>query len=377
MNTDDSKKPNPSTNREAAANIIRSTLEQIYASNDAPHNQAENEIRKQQEPQKRQPDHNDSPQPQLQTSEQWQKYHSSWTSYYQQYYERYYLNHLHRAKEQVKTDNQIHSPPTINQEDQAVAQLRDQLLGTVKDRAQQIKKSRHYAPILTALTFAFVFLFLQYNQFLFATVSAYISPGKIDPQNIILDPMGSPKVGPEPKLIIPKINVEAPVIYGTNPLNDQDVQNQLRAGVVHYPIGNATSVPGQNGATTILGHSSMDVFDDGKYKFVFVQLNKLNVGDNFYINYQGTRYTYNVIKKEIIDPTEIAKVTPGDASKPSVILITCEPPGTALKRLLVFADQVSPNPANAKAADTAKPSVSTQPIRGDAPSALERLFGAR
>lgn len=384
MNDDKNNKPKK-TDQEAAANIIRGNIDRIYSGDDAPHAAAEQEIRAQQAP----AENTSATSQHANTQEQWKQYHTSWSSYYQQYYERYYLNHLHHAKQKVEQTPQTNSaqsgvisslePAQDNPEDKAVNELRDQLLTTVKGRADQVKKSRHYAPIMTAVVFALVFLFLQYNQFMFATVNAYISPGNIDPQNIILDPSSSTKVGPEPKLIIPKINVEAPMIYGTNPLDNNAVANKLRDGVVHYPIANAASSPGQNGATTILGHSSMDVFDNGNYKFVFVQLSKLDIGDNFYINYQGTRYTYSVTKKEIIDPKEIAKVTPTDATKPSVILITCEPPGTALKRLLVFADQVSPDPTKAKQADkpSTGPDVSTQSIRGYSPSALERLFGIR
>lgn len=389
MQDNNQKKSDSSSDRDAAANIIRGDLERIFNGEDAPHKAAEEEIRVQQQPQPAeqtvQPTKDSTTHAEV--AEQWKRYHSSWTSYYQQYYERYYLNHLHHAKQQTKNQNQTptpsqtgviasYEPPQGGEEDQAVNELRDKLLGTVKERADQVKKSRHYAPIMTAIVFALVFLFLQYNQFLFATVQAYISPGNIDPQNIIIDPSSSTKVGPEPKLIIPKINVEAPMVYGVDPLNNNDVQNQLRNGVVHYPIAHATSLPGQNGATTILGHSSMDVFDDGKYKFVFVQLSKLEAGDSFYINYQGVRYTYSVTKKEIIDPKDIAKVTPADPSKPSVILITCDPPGTALRRLLVFADQVSPDPTKAKKAEISQ-AKSTTSIRGDSPSALERLFGIR
>ncbi len=399
MQNDNQKKSNSLSDRNAAANIIRDNLDRIYDGDDAPLAQAEKEIQassQQQTPEistpaqaSEQPQENTPSHTQL--NEDWKKYHTSWASYYQQYYERYYLNHLHNAKQRAKKENSptvqtatpsqtgiiaSYEPPEGSEEDQAVAQLRDQLLGTVKDRADQVKKSRHYAPIMTAVVFAFVFLFLQYNQFLFATVHAYISPGSIDAQNIIVDPSSSGKVGPEPKLVIPKINVEAPMIYGVDPLNNNTVEDQLRDGVVHYPIANAASVPGQNGATTILGHSSMDVFDDGKYKFVFVQLSKLSEGDNIYINYKGVRYTYSVTKKEIIDPKEISKVTPTDPTKPSLILITCDPPGTALKRLLVFADQVSPDPSKATKADPSK-QTSTTSIRGDAPSALERLFGIR
>ncbi len=380
MKNDDQPNQPQKKDREAAANIVRGDLDRIYSGDNAPHAKAEQEIRAQQTVA---PTEQSRIEPGTQNdySEQWKHYHNSWSSYYQQYYERYYLNHLHRAKQPAPTHTGAIGSVDIkanNLEDQAVNELRDQLLSTVKDRADQVKKSRHYAPIMTAVIFALVFLFLQYNQFLFATVHAYISPGSIDPQNIILDPSDSTKVGVEPKLIIPKINVEAPMIYGVSPLDNNAVEDQLRDGVVHYPIANAASVPGQNGATTILGHSSMDVFDDGKYKFVFVQLSKLNVGDNFYINYQGTRYTYSVTKKEIIDPKEISKVTPTDASKPSVILITCEPPGTALKRLLVFADQVSPDPSKAKKATPGtQQTTSTTSIRGYSPSTLERLFGIR
>ncbi|MDO8335380.1 MAG: sortase [Candidatus Saccharibacteria bacterium] len=383
MKNDDTTNQPDNKDRAAAANIIRDDLDRIYSGNDAPHAKAEQEIRAKQA---EAPNENVTTEPGVHNdyTEQWKNYHNSWSSYYQQYYERYYLNHLHRVKQRPtqtipsETGAIGSSEPKIDsQEDQAVNELRDQLLGTVKDRAVQVKKSRHYAPIMTAVVFALVFLFLQYNQFIFATVHAYVSPGSIDPQNIILDPSGSTKVGPEPKLIIPKINVEAPMIYGINPLDNNSVEDHLRDGVVHYPIASAASVPGQNGATTILGHSSMDVFDDGKYKFVFVQLSKLDVGDNFYINYQGTRYTYSVTKKEIIDPKDIAKVTPPDSTKPSVILITCDPPGTALRRLLVFADQVSPDPTKAQKADTNKQQGNTNQIRGYSPSTLERLFGIR
>src|SRR3990167_1100798 len=279
MQNDNQKKSDSLQSRDAAANIIRDDLDRIYEGDNAPLAQAEKEVQaaSQQAPIEKAPAEGGSTQsavPHSQINEDWKNYHTSWSSYYQQYYERYYMNHLHHMKQKQQTTEPqaslpsqtgiitSYEPPKGNEEDQAVAQLRDQLLGTVKDRAEQVKKSRHYAPIMTAVAFAFVFLFLQYNQFLFATVHAYISPGSIDSQNIIVDPSSSTKVGPEPKLIIPKINVEAPMVYGVDPLNDNLVEDQLRNGVVHYPIANAASVPGQNGATTILGHSSMDVFDD-------------------------------------------------------------------------------------------------------------------
>ncbi len=377
--------PEKKTDQAAAANLIRGDLERIYGGDDAPHAQAEKEIIAEQQKNLEEaasPTQSDEQMIHGHAPETWKQYHTSWQSYYQQYYERYYLHHLHTAVSQ-QANNQPSAPKIIasgdskhNPDDQVVAELREKLLSSVKDRAETVRKSRHFAPVFTALLFAVIFLFLQYNRFLFATVQAYVSPGSIDPQNIIVDPGTSLKVGAEPKLIIPKINVDAPGVYGIDPNDNNGVLNGLRQGVVHYPIPSASSTPGQNGATVILGHSSNDVFDSGTYKFVFVQLSKLEKGDTFYLNYEGVRYTYSITKKEIIEPTEVNKVI-GDQSKPTAILITCEPPGTALKRLLVFADQISPDPAKSTAAPAKKKPDSTGNITGNAPTFIENLFGIR
>ena len=369
------------TDRQAAANVIRGDIDRIFDGEDAPHAEAEREIIAQKQaassPAVEQLDAHET-QVHSKVADQWKQYHTSWQSYYQQYYERYYLNHVAQLKHTPRTSaDSVTSSDETTEEDKAVSELREKLLDTVKDRATNARKSRHFAPIATAVCFALVFLFLQYNSFLFASVKAYISPGSADPQNIIVDQTAGTKVGPEPKLVIPKINVEAPVVYGVNPADNNVVEDNLKNGVVHYPIANAASNPGQNGATVILGHSSNDVFDNGAYKFIFVQLNRMEIGDTFFINYQGTRYTYSITKKEIIDPTEVSKVT-GDPTKPSAILITCDPPGTALKRLLVFAEQISPNPADsAKAPTTDTKKKKTQEIQGNSPTLIERLFGAQ
>lgn len=367
------------TARDAAANIIRSDIDRIYSGDEAPYAEAEKEIAAAQIQASTQlPEEKEQPVSPHDTAvhqdiaQDWKQYHTSWQSYYQQYYERYYLNHVHHLKTSTPSST-VEAP---SEEDKAVSELHDKLISTVQQQAKTVRRSRHFAPIATAVTFACIFLFLQYNRFLFASVEAYVSPGTIDPQNIVIDQGVNVKVGPEPKLIIPKINVEAPVVYGTNSADNNAVENSLRSGVVHYPIANAASAPGQNGATTILGHSSNDVFDNGQYKFIFVQLSKLEMGDTFFIHYQGIRYTYKVTQKEIISPKEVSKVA-GDPTKPSVILITCDPPGTALNRLLVFADQISPDPTKSTKAPSA-PKENTPKsdfIGGQGTTFLQNIFG--
>ena len=369
---------NLNTDRQVAANMIRGDIDRIFDGDDAPHAEAEQAVIAQKQADSLSGNQHNTHESQIhsQVADQWKHYHTSWQSYYQQYYERYYLNHIAHLKNKPQ-QVVVGGSDEISEEDKAVSELHEKLVETVKDRASHVRKSRHFAPIATAMCFALIFLFLQYNSFLFASVQAYISPGSADPQNIIVDQAAGNKVGPEPKLVIPKINVDAPIVYGTNSADNKAVDDALRTGVVHYPIANAASSPGQNGATVILGHSSNDVFDNGGFKFIFVQLNRMEIGDTFFINHEGTRYTYSITKKEIIDPRDVGKVT-GDPTKPSVILITCDPPGTALKRLLVFAEQISPNPGESTKAPTAIETKQTSTeINGNAPTLIERLFGAQ
>lgn len=312
----------------------------------------------------------------------WKQYHSAWQSYYQQYYERYYMAQLHRRQQAVKPAPTLSEPGTavitsaapVLKENEAVDELRTKLLSEVRERSHKVRKSRHFMPIVAALTVALVFSILQYNRFMVAQVKAYVSPGSISPQNVILDPTASTKVGPEPRIVIPKINVDAPVVYDVPSLEESVIQSKLKDGVVHYPIPGANSVPGQHGNTVVLGHSSNDVFDDGDYKFVFVQLDKLNVGDSFYMHYGGTRYTYSVKEKKVIMPNEVSQLVI-DSPTPLATLVTCTPPGTALKRLVVIAEQISPDPAKATAKEAATTPVDAFNIAGNSPTLFERLFG--
>jgi sortase A len=309
------------------------------------------------------------------SGEQLKAYHSAWQKYYQQYYHRYYAQQLEQKLAEQK-ENQISEDRDQRSEAAGPAEFKNELLEKVMRRAGKFQKSAHFWPIVSALVVGLVVIFAQYNRVFIANIQTYISPGSIETQNIILDPTTNLKVGPEPKLIIPKINVDAPVVYNVGTLQEGPIQNALKGGVVHYPLPGASSIPGQIGNTVILGHSSNDVFDAGNYKFVFVLLDRLQKGDTFYINYNGTRYTYTVTAKEIIAPTEVNKLVV-QTDRPVATLVTCTPPGTALKRLVVTAEQVSPDPVKAAAAPTIDSNASNSAsIPGNSPTFFERLFGA-
>ncbi len=337
--------------------------------------------------------HSEHPQPQ---ADQWKAYHSAWQNYYQQYYAAYYEHQKSQQqalqgvtakqeepKQQATGAQGYFSAHTDLDEtaedlskDQALYELRQKLLGKVKHQAKKIRGSKHFIPIAASVAVILVFVFLQYNRVLFAAVNAYVSPGSIDPQNIVIDPTGAAEVSEDPRLIIPKINVDVPAVYGIGPDYDSQMA-AMEKGVAHFSIAGANSRPGEIGNTVLSGHSSNDLFDPGEYKFIFAQLDKLNEGDTIYANYEGTRYTYVVTKKEVVMPTEVSKLV-YPTNKPVMTLITCTPLGTSEKRLLVTAEQVSPDPAKAAPAPSGsgQASSSDAAIPGNSPTLLERLFGA-
>ena len=98
--------------------------------------------------------------------------------------------------------------------DRALAKLRKDIAAKAYEQTQKIRKSRHFMPILSTIIVVSLFLFLQYNRLIFASVEAYVAPGNSNASQTIYSPNSSNSVGQEPKLIIPKINVDAPVIYG-------------------------------------------------------------------------------------------------------------------------------------------------------------------
>ena len=370
----------------AAADLTRDQIDNIYsdqAAQEAAPQQAAPSI----QPQAGQPQQQSVYDQTQQTSrsvdpKQWKQYHSAWQDYYQKYYEHYYIgavNQVHqdftkRAADLQETGKPSEATDETLSTDEALYDLRSQIVSKVQQSGKKVRKSKHFVPIIAALSVLMIFGFLQYNRLIIANVKAYVSPGEIDPQSIIVDPSMSTSVGPEPKLIIPKINVNVPVDYTSKP----DQKSQLKAmenGVAYFGVPGANAMPGQVGNTVLSGHSSNDYIDNGKYKFVFVQLERLKKDDVFYIHYKGTRYTYTVTQLRTVKPTDVASLV-YDGDKPIVTLITCTPVGTAQNRLLVTAEQINPDPAGATQAPTNQKSNEPSKMPGNSPTVIERIFGA-
>jgi LPXTG-site transpeptidase (sortase) family protein len=132
---------------------------------------------------------------------------------------------------------------------------------------------------------------------------------------------------------------------------------------VHYPT---TSLPGQNGNTAYFGHSSNNIFNPGKYKFAFVLLHEMVPGDTFYLTKDSKVYVYKVFSRTIVDPSNVGVLDPVAGHSATATLITCDPPGTSLKRLVVVGDQISPDPAaNTAAAQQAVTNIPATSLPGN------------
>lgn len=245
----------------------------------------------------------------------------------------------------------------------------------VKDNplAQKLGQNRQLRSLFFGLSMgALVILFLLFGLFNERFIAPFITPSRsVTNTPIISDSTAA--VGPEPKIVIPKINVEIPVVFDEPSVDERAVQTALERGVVHYAN---TASPGQNGNIVIVGHSSNNIFNKGKYKFAFVLLSKLDTNDTFSLQKDGRRYTYRIYEKKIIKPTDLS-VLQAQARPASATLITCDPPGTSVNRLVVIAEQISPDPIANSAGPPGSAVASTQPkiIPGNAPSIWERLFG--
>lgn len=232
----------------------------------------------------------------------------------------------------------------------SVSDVKEQLLGTVNKRARG-KGSEHLKSLAfglaSGLIVVVILLFSFFNE---RFLAPFITPSRTVSNNSIIIDQNASTAGPEPLIIIPKINVEIPVVYDEPSIDENAIHNALDRGVVHYAT---TPNPGESGNGAIFGHSANNIFNKGKYKFAFVLLKRLENGDTFIIQKDGKRYVYRVFDKKIVKPQDVS-VLNYDYGKPATFsLITCDPPGTSLNRLIVTGEQISPDPAT-NTASTAK-----------------------
>jgi len=141
---------------------------------------------------------------------------------------------------------------------------------------------------------------------------------------------------PNFSIVIPKIAANAPVVPNINAGDRDEYLKALQTGVAH---AEGTAFPGEGGHIYMFAHSTDYVWNVGTYNAVFYLLYKLEIGDEINLFYKGQRFVYKVSGKEIIDPDQVDYIT-RKTDKEFLTLQTCWPPGTTLKRQMIFAERV-------------------------------------
>ena len=130
----------------------------------------------------------------------------------------------------------------------------------------------------------------------------------------------------EYKLSIPKINIKDIRVV----VDGEDLSKSL----VHFL---AQSLPGEYGNIVIFGHSTLpQLYNPKDYKTIFTYLPSLERKDNIYLKVNDISYEYEIYDMFVVEPDQVSVLEQhNDASY--LTLITCVPPGTYWKRLVVRA----------------------------------------
>ncbi len=128
------------------------------------------------------------------------------------------------------------------------------------------------------------------------------------------------------KLSIPKLNIkDANVTVGGD---------DLKKSLVHYL---PNTLPGEYGNVVIFGHSTLpQLYNPKNYTTIFTYLPSMEKGDKIIIDLGDQEYEYRVYDIFVVDPDQVSVLDQmNDASY--LTLITCVPPGTFWKRLVLRA----------------------------------------
>lgn len=138
-------------------------------------------------------------------------------------------------------------------------------------------------------------------------------------------------------IVIPKLYISSPVLPNVNPFNKEEYLNALKEGVAH---AKGSALPGEEGNVFIFAHSTDSPLNVSRYNAVFYLVNKLEKGDMVDLYYSDKKYQYKITDIKIVsaDAVEYFK---NKTREKTLTLMTCWPPGTTLKRLLIIGRQIT------------------------------------
>ena len=194
--------------------------------------------------------------------------------------------------------NSLHASRAMASYDKAVESLAEE------DYTQEWEMTRAYNTYLT-----------QYS----GLGSAAVAEGKRedDPYESLLNVGGDGIMG---VINIPAIDIRLPIYHGTS-------EGVLQVAIGHYE-GSSLPTGGESTHAILTGHRGLPSAK------LFTDLDRLEVGDVFYIKVLGEILEYQIDQIETVLPHELdsLSITPGEDY---VTLVTCTPYGVNSHRLLV------------------------------------------
>jgi sortase A len=162
------------------------------------------------------------------------------------------------------------------------------------------------------------------------TVELHYDAAQLDPkqENTVQKP-----VNPQFGIVIPKIGANAAIVPNVDPYNSRVYQQALTKGVAH---AKGSVFPGRVGNMFLFSHSSVNFYEAMRFNSVFYLLNKLQSGDQIDIYFETKKFTYTVFESKLVNPNDVSYLM--EKTNDSLLtLMTCWPPGTTFKRLIVRA----------------------------------------
>lgn len=134
------------------------------------------------------------------------------------------------------------------------------------------------------------------------------------------------------KLSIPRLKVKDAVV--------QIAGDDLSRNLVQF---HGTAIPGRLGNAVVFGHSTLpQIYNPKNYLTIFTYLPSLAKGDLVIVDYDGITYTFKVSEMIEVKPEDI-QILEQRYDNSYLSLVTCVPPGTSIRRLVVRAKLVLPD----------------------------------
>lgn len=176
-------------------------------------------------------------------------------------------------------------------------------------------KPEDYTPIFEAAN--------AYNQDLAALETPFIQHKTLsEAYNAALNVSGNGMMG---YITVPKINQELPLYHGTS-------ESVLATACGHFE-GSSLPIGGSGTHSVVSAHRGLP------NAVLFTHLDRMEIGDTFYFTILDRKFTYEVDKIQIVEPSDTSLIQI-EEGKDYCTLLTCTPYGINTQRLLVRGHQI-------------------------------------